>query len=217
MNKAVAYMRVSGLGQAEGQGFHRQDETIREWAAENDYELVHCYQEVWTGCDAERPVFSEMIDDLLSNGARTIVIESMDRLARDVTVSQQLIAFLIRKEIRLISAITGQDVTADFKKDPMLKAMIQIQSVFAELEKNLLVRRLKKARSSLRKQNGSCEGRKPFGTRPGENHALYRIEKLNSQGLSSYKISNQLNAEGFPTRTGKPWAGPTVKGILERL
>jgi len=47
--------------------------------------------------------------------------------------------------------------------DPMMKAMVQMQAVFAELDKSLLVRKLKKARRLKKQRNGHCEGRKPFG------------------------------------------------------
>ena len=35
--KAFAYLRVSGKGQVEGDGFTRQLEAIRKYATENDY------------------------------------------------------------------------------------------------------------------------------------------------------------------------------------
>ena len=49
---------------------------------------------------------------------------------------------------------TGQDVSEAMQKDPMLKALVQIQGVFAELEKNLLVRKLRRARDSIRNLPG---------------------------------------------------------------
>ena len=47
---------------------------------------------------------------------------------------------------RGVSASTGEDVTATMRDDPMRKALIQIQGVFAELDKSLLVRKLRKGR-----------------------------------------------------------------------
>jgi site-specific DNA recombinase len=219
--KAVGYIRVSGNGQVSGTGFDRQRESIQGHAKQAGYELINWYEETHTGTDADRPIFTEMVEDLLANGARVILIESMDRLARDLVVSNQLIALLIRKGITLISATTGQNITESMAADPMLKALIQIQSVFAELEKSLLVRKLAKARKTVREQKGRCEGRKPFGYRPGESEVVKRIRQLyrkrpGKPRLGYYKIATQLNREKHPTRTGKPWTGPVVRQILER-
>lgn len=219
--KAVGYVRVSGKGQAQGTGFDRQRECIAKYAQEGGYQVIEWYEEAHTGTDSERPVFAQMVEDLLSNGARTVIVESLDRLARDLVVSNQLIALLIRKNLTLISATTGQNVTESMASDPMLKALTQIQSVFAELEKNLLVRKLAKSREKIRQQKGRCEGRKPFGFYPGEQEVVKRIKQLhrkkpNRPRLGFYRIATILNQEGHPTRTGKPWTGPVVKQILQR-
>ena len=219
--QAVGYLRVSGKGQVKGTGFARQKEAIDSYANQAKYQITDWYRETHTGIESDRPEFTRMIEDLLSNGIRTVIVESMDRLARDLMVSHQLIALLIRKNITLISATTGQNVTESMSNDPMLKALTQIQSVFAELEKNLLVRKLERARKAVRKAKGRCEGRKPFGFHEEEKPVLKRIRQLhrkprNRQRLGYYQIARILNEESHPTRTGKRWTGPTVRGILQR-
>ena len=219
--QAVGYLRVSGKGQVKGTGFSRQKDAINSYANRARYQITDWYKETHTGTESDRPEFTRMIEDLLSNGIRTVIVESMDRLARDLMVSHQLIALLIRKKIVLISATTGTNVTESMSDDPMLKALTQIQSVFAELEKNLLVRKLAKSRKRVREQKGRCEGRKPFGFHEEEKPVLKRIKQLNRkprnrQRLGYYQIARILNGEGHPTRTGKRWTGPTVRGILQR-
>ena len=44
----------------------------------------------------------------------------------------------------------------------MKKALVQIQGVFAELEKSLLVKKLRAARERKRDKTGKCEGRKSY-------------------------------------------------------
>ncbi len=219
--KAVSYLRVSGIGQVKGTGLDRQKETIARHAKQRGFTIIREYREAHTGTDADRPVFAEMVEDLLSNGAKTVIIESLDRLARDLIVSNQLIALLIRKGVSLISATTGQDITDSMSQDPMLKAIIQIQGVFAELEKNLLVRKLRKSRDQVRKEKGRCEGRKPFGFYPEEKAVINRMKQIyrkprNEPRRSFYQITKILNEEGHKTRTKKPWNVVTVKRILER-
>ncbi len=220
MRKAVGYVRVSGQGQVTGTGYDRQEGTIKAYAKAVGVGIENIYREAHTGTEAERPVFEAMLADLLSNGSKTIIVESLDRLARDLAVQMQIIGHLCVKGITLINASTGQDVTAAMQGDPMLRAMTQVQGVFHELDKRLLVRKLSKARATIREREGRCEGRKPFGARPGEAETLKRIMQLYRKPKGEdrpgfYDIANILNLEGHKTRSGKPWHGTVVKNIIK--
>ncbi len=218
--EAVGYCRVSGKGQQNtGTGLDRQEETVRAYAKQTDYKLIQVYLEAFTGTESARPVFEDMLADLLDNGCRVVIVECLDRLARDLAVQLQIIALLANKGITLINAMTGQDVTNP--SDPMSKAMIQVQGTFAELDKNLLIRKLKKGRQAKRQKNGYCEGQKPFGSRPGESETVERIKQLNrkvkyEKRRGPYEIAKILNDEHRPTRHGRPWSGVVVKQIIER-
>ena len=218
--ESVGYCRVSSIGQQKtGTGLDRQEQTIRSFAKQAGYKLSTVYHEAFTGTENDRPVFETMIADLLDNGCRIIICECLDRLARDLSVQLQIIALLANKGITLINAMTGQDCTSP--SDPMSLAMIQVQGAFAELDKNLLIRKLKKGRLAKKEKTGACEGRKPFGFYPGEDEIIKRIKKLHrkAQGekrLGPYQIASMLNKENLPTRKGTPWHGATVRRIIER-
>lgn len=221
--QAVAYCRVSSTGQQRnGTGLDRQEEIIGDYAKQAGYELIGIYQEAITGTDTDRPVFTQMLADLLSNRCRIVIVERLDRLARDLSVQLQLVGLLCSKGITLISADTQQDVTAAFSGDPMLKAMIQVQGVFAELDKSMLVAKLRQARQAKKAQTGSCEGRKPIGYFEGEDKVIKRIKQLNrkprgDKRLGSYQIARILNEEGWPTRKAQQWLGSQISTIIKRL
>ena len=144
-------------------------------------EIVREYVEQGVTGDAswsDRPAFQEMVSAILDNGVRTVIVENLTRLARAYVVQDAILVFLASKEVSLISAYTGEGVTAAFHGDPMKKAIIQMQAVFSALEKNSLVRKLKAARARKRAENGRCEGRKPFGERSGEKGAIVRMRQL---------------------------------------
>ena len=220
--QAVAYCRVSSAGQQRnGTGLDRQEEIIAEYAKQAGYELIEVYHEAITGTDADRPMFTEMLADILSNGCRTIIVERLDRLARDLVIQNQLVVMLCSKGLTLISADTQQDVTAAFFGDPMLKAMIQVQGVFAELDKSMLVAKLRKSREAKKAKTGRCEGRKPYGYYPGEAEIVKRVKALrrkpHGERRKGYRaIAKQLNKEGIPTRSGVSWSDSQVKSILAR-
>jgi len=221
--EAVAYCRVSSKGQQkDGSGLGRQEEITTAFAKKKGYKLIGVYKEAMTGTDADRPEFAQMLADLLSNGCRIIIVERLDRLARDLSVQLQLVGLLCSKGITLFSADTEQDVTVAFSGDPMLKAMIQVQGVFSELDKSMLVKKLRKARETKKTKTGRCEGRKPYGHYPGEAKVIERIKELyrkphDEKRLGFYQIATILNKESLPTRTGVPWHGTPVGAILKRL
>ena len=220
---AVGYLRVSSKGQIRGHGFDRQRDEIRRHAKKAGYDVIEWYKEAYTGTEEHRPEFIRMVEDLLTNGCRTIIIECMDRFGRRSMVSEQLLALLIRKDIAMISAMTGQCITEDVQdeNDPWKKFIVQIQSNFAELDKRLLVRKLRKAREAKKAKTGRCEGRKPYGYYPGEQDAIKRIRQLarkphGEKRMGIRTIARQLNKEGVRTRSGVPWSGTQVKSILGR-
>ncbi len=220
---AVGYLRVSGKGQIKGHGFTRQKDEIQAYAKKNGYKIIEWYEEVYTGTQEDRPEFMRMVEDVLGNGCRTIIIECMDRFGRRSMVSEQLLALLIRKDIAMISAMTAQNVTEDVQNenDPWKKFIIQIQNSVAELDKRLLVRKLRKAREAKRTKTGRCEGRKPYGYYPGEDKIVKRIKELyrkpkGEKRMGFRTIARKLNEEGIPTRSGVPWSDTQVRSILCR-
>ena len=223
MLEAVGYARVSGASQVDKDGFPRQMAAIKACCESKGMTLVHEYHEeaVPGKLDEEhRPAFQRMIADLLSNGCRTSVIESMQRLARAYRTQEHLIIYLASKGISLISADTGEDITAAMMGDPMRRALVQIQGIIAELEKNLIVTKLRAAKDRMRERGEKAEGRYAFGyhpEKPEEKLILSSILDRARHGDSAEKITVILNADKVPTRTGKgPWYPMVVRRILDR-
>lgn len=220
MPKVFGYSRVSSNGQVKGHGFQRQEETILQFAKENGFEVVEVFRDAFTGTEADRPEFNRMVATILGNGVRTILVESLDRLARDVMVQSLLLAKLAQHDIALINCVTGEDVTACMSEDPMRKALIQIQSVFSELEKSRLVSKLRRAREAKRERQGKCEGRKAFGEKEGEGEVIrlmrFLRRKREGKQMSFARIAAELNGRGIRTRMGARWHTTTVANILKR-
>jgi site-specific DNA recombinase len=215
------YVRVSSPGQTKGHGPERQRQLIQEFADRHGFEVVAFYEDAYTGTEGDRPQFMDMLGSMMANGTKTVIVESLDRFARDMLVQCTLLAKLAAEGLTLIAANTGDNVTAALNDDPMRKAMIQIQGVFAELDKSLLVRKLRKARDAKRKRHGRCEGVKPYGFLPDERETAERILKLRrrqvkGERLSYAAIAALLNDEEVPTRHGGPWHASAVQNIAKR-
>lgn len=218
--KCFGYTRVSGLGQIKGHGLDRQREIIAEFCGRAGYELEAIYEDAHTGTEADRPQFTEMLGAMMGNGVKVVVVESLDRLARDLMVQSTLLAKLAAEGLNLVAANTGENVTTAMQDDPMRKALVQIQGVFAELDKSLIVRKLRKGREAVRSEGRRCEGRKPFGFHDGEQVVLDRIRQLRrkprgGERMPVSRLTEMLNAEGLRNRSGEPFTDAHVRKLIK--
>jgi DNA invertase Pin-like site-specific DNA recombinase len=213
--KAFAYLRVSGKDQVKGDGFTRQLAAIRAYAAANGITIKAIHREEGvsgTTAAEDRPAWAELIKALHSNGVRTVIVEKLDRLARDLMVQEAAIADLQRHGFTLIS-VAEPDLMAT---DPTRILMRQIIGAVAQYDKSMVVSKLAGARARKRASAGRCEGRKPFGHYPGEAAIVGRLRAIQAEGMGFDRIAARANAEGLPTRTGKPWHGVVVNRILSQ-
>jgi DNA invertase Pin-like site-specific DNA recombinase len=216
MKKAFAYLRVSGKGQVDGDGFPRQLGAIKQYATQHNITIVKVYREEGISGTTEwdnRPAFSDMMAELLSDGTRVVLIERLDRIARELLVQESIISDFKRKRLTLVS-VNEPDLGSN---DASRVAFRQLMGVFAQYEKTVLVAKLKAARQRKRLTTGRCEGAKPFGTLPGEEPIVDRMRTLRATGLPLVKIAHTLNQEGIKPRSGKQWYPTTVQRILKAL
>src|SRR6266446_290173 len=154
---AFGYLRVSGESQLSGDGFPRQRAAITKWAKERGVRIVRWFEEKAVSGTVEsidRPAFNEMLEALLSNGTKTVLIEKLDRIARDVFIQEGTIKLLKEKGFELVS-VAEPDLCSD---DMYRVAMRQMMGVFAELDRKSIVFKLRAARQRKKIATGRCEG-----------------------------------------------------------
>jgi DNA invertase Pin-like site-specific DNA recombinase len=216
MSKAFAYLRVSGKGQVKGDGFPRQLEAIKGYAKAHGITVARVFEErgVCGASDLEnRPALSELMEALHANGVRQVLIEKLDRLARDLMVQETIIGDLRRGGFELVS-VMEPDLLED---QPTRKLMRQFMGAIAEYEKSMIVSKLRGARQRMKAKTGHCEGRKPYGFYPGEAQVIGHMKELKAAGLGFDRIAVQLNADGIKPRKGERWWGRGVNNVLHRI
>jgi DNA invertase Pin-like site-specific DNA recombinase len=214
--KAFAYLRVSGKGQVDGDGFTRQLTAIRKYAAEHQIKIAQVFREKGVSGTkdlANRPAFIEMMTALHGNGVKLVLVERLDRLARDLMIQENIIGDLRKHGFDLVS-VAEPDLLQD---DPSRKLMRQIMGSIAEYEKTMIVLKLRGARQRMKAKTGRCEGAKPYGSLPGEMQVIERMKELRATGLGFDRIAEALNAEGIMPRRGKKWWGLSVNKVLSRI
>lgn len=214
MTPAYAYLRVSGTDQVEGDGFERQELFIRKCAALHGYEITHVFREQITGTadSMDRPQWVAMIAQMQLSNVTTIIVEKLDRLARQMGIQEYILQDLSKRGITLIPA----DDPTLISDDPMRVAFRQIIGVFAQYDRTMIVLKLKGARERVKLRDGRCEGRKPYGHYDGEPAIVAEMLLLRAGGATYDRISTHLNERGLKPRKGR-WHQATVGRILQRV
>ena len=222
--KAVSYLRVSGKGQIQGDGFSRQRIAINRYAKSANIELVEEFRDEGVSGTkdlTDRAGLAALLDRLESNGIKTLLVERADRLARDLMVSEVILGQFRQLGVKVVASDSGTDLTVD-DDDPTRILIRQVLGAVAQFEKSVLVLKLRAARERQRRKTGRCEGRKPFGSRAGEQRTIERIRKLRrkprgGKRLSFAEVARVLNQEELLSRSGQPWTRGTVHALCSRI
>ena len=206
--KAVAYLRTSSAANvgADKDSDKRQLAAIAAFARANGYEVLESYYDAAvSGADpvTERRGFMEMFRRVVANGAKTILVESPDRFARDLAVQLAGHDMLKSQGIALIPATAPDFFTED---TPTAVLVRQVLGAIAQFEKASIVAKLAVARKRKRDATGKCEGRKSYTECRPDTVALARkLRRKKPKGgqLSLRAIAGELAALGHLNERGK--------------
>jgi DNA invertase Pin-like site-specific DNA recombinase len=220
------YIRVSGRGQVAGDGPERQQQAIQDFcrALHLVAPLMFTDNAVSGTVDAmDRPQFAAILTTI--EAIRTghpgeefcIVVERLDRLARDLIVSELVLAECAKLKIPVYAADRGtMEDQASTGADPTRKLIRQIMGAVSEWEKSVIVKKLRAARDRKRARGERCEGQRPYGDLPGEDHICDQMRVWRVDGESYGSIAIKANSIGWRTRHGKPWTKHSVYQVIER-
>jgi DNA invertase Pin-like site-specific DNA recombinase len=212
--EAVAYLRTSSATNVGGDkdSDKRQRAAIAAFAKAHGYMIVaEFYDAAVSGADpiAERPGFKAMLDRIAGNGVRSILVESPDRFARDLTVQLTGHDFLRKLGISLIPTTAPDFFTED---TPTAVLVRQVLGAIGEFERTSLVAKLRAARDRKKAATGKCGGRKTYAEARPELVALAR--ELRDQRMSLRKIAAELARRGYLTANGRRFVATAVREML---
>jgi DNA invertase Pin-like site-specific DNA recombinase len=146
MKRCALYLRVSTVDQHPETQVH----DLRQLAQQRGYEIVREYTDRITGTKAKRPGLVELLRDARRGRFEVVLVWASDRLARSVRHFLEVLDELNHLGIEFVSFREQLDTGG-----PLGRAIVVIIGAVAELERNLIVERV---RAGMRR--AKLEGRR---------------------------------------------------------
>ena len=152
MTRAALYMRVSTVDQHPETQLH----DLRQMAAQRGLDIVHEYTDRISGVKAKRPGLDAMMSDARHGQFDVVLVWASDRIARSVKHFLEVLDELSRLQIEYISFRENIDTGG-----PLGRAIVIIIGAVAELERNLIIERVRAGMRRARLE-GQHIGRNPL-------------------------------------------------------
>jgi DNA invertase Pin-like site-specific DNA recombinase len=131
---AAIYVRVSTPDQT----IEPQLLDLRQMAAARGYEIVREYSDKLSGTKSKRPGLDALLSDAKRHRFDVVMVWAFDRMARSVRHFLEVLDELNHLNIEFVSFRESVDTSG-----PLGRAMVVIVGAIAELERNLIVERVK--------------------------------------------------------------------------
>ncbi len=203
MKKAAIYVRVS----TPDQHVESQLYDLRELAAQRGFEVVHEYEDRGVcGKKARRPGLDALMADARRKKFSTVLVAAFDRIARSTRNFLQVIDELESLEIEFISRREGVATG-----DAMGRLFVTIISAIAELERSLVVERVK---SGMRR--AALEGRQIGRARLDVDREQIVIDRRSGMSLTQVAKKHSISRASV-CRLMKESTENPVPGVLNAV
>ena len=148
------------------------------------------FAEYESGTKVERMQLNKLLN--IVNEGDTVACTEASRITRSIKQLLEILEFAKKKHIKLILGSFVVDFTNDV--DPMTLAVVQLMGVFSELERNIIIERVKSGMENARAK-GKQIGRKivtvdDIPEQFKKYYLLYKEKRITKEMLSSFcKIS----------------------------
>src|SRR5438552_9373926 len=200
--RAVLYTRIStGDQHAETQLYD-----LRELAKQRRYEIVHEYTDTISDAKSKRPGLDQLLAGAQRHRFDVVLVAAFDRVARNVRHFLEVLDELNHLGIEFVSLRENIDTGG-----PLGRAMVVIVGAIAELEKSLIVERVKAGMRRARLE-GRRIGRAPLNVdRPAivrdRLAGLSLTEVAKKHPVSRATVCRSVNESGRPKKTSEQGVG----------
>lgn len=179
MKTVALYLRVSTLDQHPETQLH----DLRAMAQQRGFQIVAEFTDRISGTKAKRPGLDELLREARRGRFQVVLVWASDRIARSVRHFLEVLDELNHLNIEYVSFRENLDTGG-----PLGRAVVIIIGAIAELERNLIVERV---RAGMRRAR--LEGRH-IGRRPLDiDHAAVLQERDRGQSLSEIAATHRVS------------------------
>lgn len=191
-----------------------------------EYEVY--FDKGYSGKNLNRPEFQKMLNNIKLGKANKLITYKLDRVSRSVLDFNSLQVILQKYNVEFVSCTENLDTST-----PMGKAMGNIISTFAQLEREQIAMRVKDNYYSRGSRGYFLGGTVPYGFTntkivvDGKNVAILEVEHKSIEvikemfelyantEMSLGKISDYFNEKNITSATGKRWDSGKISRILK--
>jgi len=164
-------------------------------ARQRGYEIVHEYSDVISGAKSKRPGLDQLMADARRRRFDFVLVAAFDRVARSVRHFLEVLDELNHLQIEFVSFRENIDTGG-----PLGRAMIVIVSAIAELERSLIIERVRAGMRRARLE-GRRIGQKPLdidreGVLRDRRSGMSLREVARMHGISKASVCRILNQAG---------------------
>jgi DNA invertase Pin-like site-specific DNA recombinase len=179
VKRASLYMRVSTLDQ------HPETQLLdlRQMAAQRGYQIVQEYTDRISGAKARRPGLDQLMADARRGRFDVVLVWASDRIARSVKHFLEVLDELNRLGIEYVSLRENIDTGG-----PLGRAIIVIVAAIAELERSLIIERVRAGMRRARLE-GQHIGRQPLQL----DHEAIQRERCQGQSIRAIAKGHRIS------------------------
>ena len=222
---AGIYARVSLEEQAQNFSLPSQQRECRRLAAEKGYRVTEAtvFVDDGLGGELDRVALTRLREAARAGLIQAVCCHDPDRLSRKLSHLLLLTEEFERSNVPLLFVHGAADST------PEGKMFLSMRGAFAEFEKLKLAERVSRGRRQKATEGHVNGGRTAYGFRylgkqqgkrgelaviASEAETVRRIFTWADEGMRLLEMARRLQADGVPTRSGRPWAKPVLSQML---
>lgn len=221
---AAAYIRVSTDEQADhGISIPAQKSRLIAYCQAQGWELYHFFiDDGYSGKDLDRPAVKRLLGEAAEKKFDAVVVLKLDRLSR----RQKDVLYLLEDVFEPLK-IGFKSVTETFDTTtPFGKAALGMMAVFAQLERETIVERVKLAKKESARQGRFMGGPAPFGYLYNSEKKCLEIDEIAAPTIKwiyegylnqrhGYQgTAEELERQGVPGPTNLRWNKTYIRKIL---
>lgn len=222
--QVAIYIRVSTDDQAEqGISIPAQKSRLIAFCQAQGWDIYDFYiDDGYSGKDLDRPEIQRLINDAQEKKFESVCVLKLDRLSR----RQKDILYLL-EDVFDANGIGFKSVTESFDTStPFGKAALGMMAVFAQLERETIIERVRMAKKESARQGRFMGGPAPYGYAydPATKRLIVSEAQAETvrwvfdeylRGIHGYDaIADMLNSQGISSPSGGTWNKQAIRKIL---